>query len=163
MGVVAVWAPQWAAADPLLATRTLGGAHTVFACVLLAGGFLILRRIRTTGTRRNLTWDCGYAAPSAHMQYTSGSFAGIARGWFSWLLRPEIMIRRVRGHFPAQAMVLERIPETVLEKTVMPGARFASFVADGAGKMQHGRLHIYILYVFLEVTALGLMILLGGV
>jgi hydrogenase-4 component B len=163
MGVVTVWAPQWAAADPLLATRTLGGVHTIFACVLLAGGFLILRRIRTTGTRRNLTWDCGYAAPSAHMQYTSGSFAGIARGWFSWLLRPERIIRRVRGHFPDKAMVLERIPETVLEKIVMPSLQIAGFVADGAGKMQHGRLHLYILYVFLGVTALGFMILLGGV
>ncbi|MDP3429772.1 MAG: hypothetical protein Q8R89_05510, partial [Desulfomicrobium sp.] len=62
-----------------------------------------------------------------------------------------------------QAMVLERIPETVMEKIVMPGVRVAGFVADGAGKMQHGRLHLYILYVFLGVTALGLMILLGGV
>ena len=163
MGVVAVWAPQWAAADPSLATRTLGGVHTIFACFLLAGGFLILRRIRTTGMRINLTWDCGYAAPSAHMQYTGGSFSGITRGWFAWLLRPETMIRRVRGHFPDQAMTLERIPETVLEKIVTPSARVVCFVADGAGKIQHGRLHLYILYVFLGVTALGFMILLGGV
>jgi hydrogenase-4 component B len=163
MGVAAVWAPQWAAADPLLATRTLGGAQTIVACAVLAVGFVILRRVRATGTRRNLTWDCGYAAPTAHMQYTGGSFSGIVRGWFAWLLRPEIMIRRVRGHFPEQALVLERIPETVLEKIVAPSAGVVCFAADKAGKLQHGRLHLYILYVFLGATALGIMILLGGV
>ena len=102
MGVVAVWAPHWVLADPLLATRTLGGTHTILLCALLAGGFLILRKIRGAEARQGLTWDCGYAAPTAHMQYTSGSFAGIARGWFPWLLRPEITVRRVRGHFPRQ-------------------------------------------------------------
>ena len=43
MGVVAVWAPQWTMTDPLLATRTLGGTHTLLLCALLAGGFLILQ------------------------------------------------------------------------------------------------------------------------
>lgn len=162
MGVVAVWAPRWVLTDPLLATRTLGGTHTILLCALLGGGFLMLRKIRGAGARQGLTWDCGYAAPTAHMQYTSGSFAGIARGWFAWLLRPEITVRRVRGHFPGKAMVLVRIPETVLEKIVMPSAATVSFVADGARKMQHGRLHLYILYVFLGVTALGAVVLLGG-
>jgi hydrogenase-4 component B len=162
MGVVAVWAPHWVLADPLLGIRALGGTHTILLCALLAGGFLMLRKIRGGEARQGLTWDCGYAAPTAHMQYTSGSFAGIARGWFFWLLRPEIMIRRVRGHFPGKAMVLLRVPETVLEKFVMPGAAAVSFAADGARKMQHGRLHLYILYVFLGVTALGVVVLLGG-
>ncbi len=162
MNAVAVWAPQWNATDPLLATRTLGGVHTVLLCVLVAGGFLLMRTVRTRGIRHGLTWDCGYAAPTAHMQYTSGSFAGIAQGWFFWLLQPQIMIRRVRGHFPGKALVLARVPETVLEKIIMPGAAAVSLVADGAKKMQHGRLHLYILYVFLGVTALGFMVLLGG-
>ena len=36
------------------------------------------------------------------MQYTSGSFAGIAAGWFAWILQPERKMRRPRGHFPAR-------------------------------------------------------------
>ena len=163
MNSVAAWAPQWSGADPLLSPRTLGGAHTVLACTLIAGVALLLRMVRTNGTRQSPTWDCGYVAPSSRMQYTSGSFAGIARGWFVWLLRPEVLIRRVRGHFPGRALVVERIPETVLEKIIDPGARAVGYMADAAKKMQHGRLHLYILYVFLGVTALGLMILLGGV
>lgn len=163
MKAVDVWAPQWSGTTPLLVPRALGGAHTILLCALLSGIFLILRRVQTNGTRQGPTWDCGYAAPTAHMQYTSGSFAGITRGWFVWLLRPEALIRRVRGHFPGRALAIERVPETVLEKIVAPGAQAVGYVADVAKMIQHGRLHLYILYVFLGVTALGVMILLGGV
>ena len=163
MNAADVWAPQWQGTVQLLAPRALGGAHTILVCALLASAFLIVRRVQANGTRRGPTWDCGYAAPTARMQYTGGSFAGIARGWFVWLLRPEALVRRVRGHFPVRALAVERVPETVLEKIVAPGARAVGWVADAARRIQHGRLHLYILYVFLGVTALGLMILLGGV
>ena len=96
------------------------------------------------------------------MQYTSGSFAGIVTGWFRWALRPERRIRRVRGYFPESALALERIPETVLEKAVGPAARSVTFLADAARSLQHGRLHLYILYVFLGVTALGMLVFQGG-
>ena len=163
MNAASAWAPQWSAADPFLSSRALGGAHTILACALIAGVVLVLRTIRANGMRRNPTWDCGYAAPSSRMQYTSGSFAGIARAWFAWMLRPESLVRRVRGHFPGRALVVERVPETVLERVIAPGAWAVCRVADAAKRMQHGRLHLYILYVFLGVTVLGLMILLGGV
>lgn len=162
LNAVSVWAPQWDSTDPLLAPRALGGAHTILICALLAGIFLVTRAVRANGARRAPTWDCGYAAPTMRMQYTGGSFAGIARGWFAWLLQPRIMIRRVRGHFPGRALVVERVPETVLELVIGPGAWAVGCVSDAARRMQHGRLHLYILYVFLGVTALGLMILLGG-
>ena len=64
--------------------------------------------------------------------------------------------------FPGRALVVERVPETVMERVIAPGAWAVGCVADAARRMQHGRLHLYILYVFLGVTALGLMILLGG-
>lgn len=161
-GAIAAWAPRWAATDPLIPARALGGTHTVLACVLAAAAFLILRKVRANGTRRAMTWDCGYAAPTPHMQYTSGSFAGIVSGWFAWIVRPEKRTRRVRGHFPESALALERIPETVLEKGIGPAARTVLLLADAAKNMQHGRLHLYILYVFLGVTALGLLAVQGG-
>jgi len=163
LGVTAVWAPQWAAADPMLPARDLGLANTVLVCALLAAGVLMLRKIHKNGERRGPTWDCGYAAPTAHMQYTSGSFSGIAAGWFAWILQPESRIRRVRGFFPEPARVLQRIPETVLEKGIAPAARVVMRAADAARGIQQGRLQFYILYVFLGLTALGLLVFLGGI
>jgi hydrogenase-4 component B len=160
--VIAVWAPQWAASDSMLPIRTLGGAHTALVCALLAGALAVTFRIRSLGVRRGLTWDCGYSAPTAHMQYSGGSFSGIVLGWFSWALRPERRLRRVHGYFPQRALALERIPETVLEKGIGPAARTVMILAGAARNMQHGRLHLYILYVFLGVTALGLLVFQGG-
>ena len=161
-GAVGAWAPGWAAADALIPGRALGGAHTIMACLMVAAAFLLLRKVRANGCRSGLTWDCGYASPNPHMQYTGGSFAGIVTGWFSWVLQPERRTRRVRRLFPEAALALERIPETVLEKGVGPAARAISLLADAAKATQHGRLHVYILYVFLGVTALGFLVFQGG-
>lgn len=161
-GCVAAWTPQWAASAPPIPARAIGGAHTVLACALAAAATLALRKAWAGGTRRGPTWDCGYAAPTAHMQYTAGSFAGIVAGWFRWVLRPERRIRRVRGYFPEASLALERVPETVLEKGVGPAARTVMLLADAARSLQHGRLHLYILYVFLGVSALGMLVFLGG-
>ena len=161
-GAMGAWDPEWAGADTLIPARALGGAHTVLACFLAGAAILMVRKVRANGSRKALTWDCGYAAPSPHMQYTGGSFAGIVAGWFAWAIRPERRSRRVRGLFPEAALSLERIPETVLEKGVGPAAGVVTFLADAARSTQHGRLHLYILYVFLGVTALGLLVFQGG-
>ncbi len=159
---IAAWTPQWAASAPPIPARAIGGAHTALACALVAAAVFALRKVRAGGIRRGPTWDCGYAAPTAHMQYTGGSFAGIVTGWFRWALRPDRRIRRVRGYFPESALALERVPETVLEKGVGPAARVVMLLADAARGLQHGRLHLYILYVFLGVTALGMLVFQGG-
>ena len=60
------------------------------------------RRNAAAASQRALTWDCGYAAPTARMQYTAGSFAGIITEWFAWILRPERHEQRPERSFPAQ-------------------------------------------------------------
>ena len=96
------------------------------------------------------------------MQYTSGSFAGIAAGWFAWVLRPERKLRRPRGYFPAEAIRLERVPETVLERIIAPVGAAIMRVSTAVRRLQHGRLQFYILYVVAGLIALGVLVLLGG-
>lgn len=141
----------------------LGQVHLVLAGVIVIVTALFLAKIRRQGLRTGPTWDCGYAAPTARMQYSGGSFAGIAARWFAWILRPQRFTRRVRGHFPEHALALERIPETVLEKAIHPVGEGIVRLADGAKKMQHGRLHLYILYVFAGVVILGALAFWGGI
>lgn len=157
----AAWNPGWTS-DPAVAVAHLGTLHLVLALALLFAAAALIWLVRRNGLRTSPTWDCGYAAPTAHMQYTSGSFAGIVTGWFAWILRPESRSRRVRGHFPDAALQLQRIPETVLEKGMIPVGQGILLLADGAKKMQHGRLHLYILYVFAGATVLGGLAFWGG-
>ena len=83
---------------------------------------------------RALTWDCGYALPTARMQYTAGSFAGIINEWFAWILRPERQQQLPENLFPAGARHAEHTPETVLEKIVQPAALLVMRVSSGGAE-----------------------------
>lgn len=160
LNAVGTWRMDWAG-DPSIPVASLGQLNIGLAILLLIGAVIILTTCRNT-VRSGSTWDCGYARPTAHMQYTSGSFAGIVTAWFAWIVQPERSMRRVRGHFPDDARQLERIPETVLDTIVQPLSRGILFLADAAKTMQHGRLHLYILYVFVGASVLGVLAFWGG-
>jgi hydrogenase-4 component B len=159
-----VWNPAWqvSAESAPASLSALGHAHVVLALVVLGAAVLLWRRARANGLRRGLTWDCGYAAPKARMQYTSGSFSGIAAGWFFWLLQPERVLQRPRGPMPEFSRRVERVPETVLEKLIGPVGEGVLRVSTAVRRLQHGRLQYYILYLVAGLAALGLIVLLEG-
>jgi hydrogenase-4 component B len=159
---VEAWHPAWASAEAPAPLLTLGTVHLGLALLLITAGVLLWRKVRANGLRRSLTWDCGYAAPTAKMQYSSGSFAGLAAGWFAWVLRPVRTLRRPRTHFPANAVRLERTPETVLERVIIPVGGMIMQVSSAVRRLQHGHLQSYILYVLAGLAALGVFVLLGG-
>jgi hydrogenase-4 component B len=156
------WNPAWAGAQAPAPLNMLGSVQTGVAVLAVAAAVALWRKCRTNGLRRGLTWDCGYANPTPRMQYTGGSFAGIATGWFAWLLRPERKWRRPRGPLPAVSSRIERIPETVLERVLIPAATAILRVSAAARRLQHGRLQAYILYVVAGLLAVGGLVLLGG-
>ena len=100
---VGTWNPAWTTADASAPLATLGTVNIALTFLAGAAGIWLWRKARVNGLRRALTWDCGYAGPTARMQYTSGSFGGITAGWFGWLLRPELRLRRPRGPLPAKS------------------------------------------------------------
>ena len=103
-----------------LAGRDRGGERDPGACLGRRRVAAVAAHAASNGLRRAPTWDCGYAAPTARMQYTAGSFAGIVTEWFAWILRPRRQERRPEGAFPTGASLEEHTPETVLEHVVEP-------------------------------------------
>jgi hydrogenase-4 component B len=156
------WHPAWASAEPPAPLVALGLVHMLLAVLAIAAVAWLWRKAHANNPRRGLTWDCGYATPAARMQYSSASFAGIVSGWFRWILQPERKMRRPRGHFPAEAIRLERIPETVLERIIGPLSRAIMQVSTSVRRLQHGRLQFYIVYVVAGLIALGVLVVLGG-
>jgi hydrogenase-4 component B len=71
-------------------------------------------------------------------------------------------MRRPRGPFPAEAILLERIPETVLDRIIGPVSVAIMQASTSVRRLQHGRLQFYILYVVAGLIALGVLVLLGG-
>ena len=153
------WNPAWASVQSPAPLVTLGFVHLALAILLIVAGALLWCKVRANGLRRGLTWDCGYAAPTAKMQYTSGSFADLAAGWFAWILQPVRKLRRPRAHFPVSAIRLERVPETVLERVIVPVGGLVLRASAAARRLQHGRLSAYILYVVVGLAALGVLVL----
>ncbi|HTL68020.1 MAG TPA: proton-conducting transporter membrane subunit [Lacunisphaera sp.] len=157
-----VWHPAWVQAAAPAPLATLGVVQLVLAVGAAAATAWLWFQARGNGVRRGPTWDCGYVAPAARMQYTSGSFGGIVGGWFGWLLQPERRLRRPRGPWPQEASRVERIPETVLERVFVPAGSRVLQTAAVMRRLQHGRLQFYVLYVVIGLAALAALAVTGG-
>lgn len=163
----AAWRPGFAAGAALAPTSTIppvaalaplgtiGAVAVTLALAAALASLLLARRVRRNGLARAVTWDCGYAAPTPRMQYTAGSFADIITGWFAWILRPARHGEPPRGPFPARASRDAHTPETVLERVVEPAGKRVLAASTAVRRLQHGRLQLYILYLFAGVAALA--------
>jgi hydrogenase-4 component B len=155
------WHPAWAGTDVPVPLGTLGPVQVGLAAAFVAAAVWLWRTAHAGGLRRALTWDCGYAFPTARMQYSGGSFAAIAAGWFFWVLRPERAVRRPRGSFPLHGSRMERVPETVLEWVIEPVGAVILRVSTAVRRLQHGRLQFYLAYVVVGLAAVGTLVVCG--
>jgi hydrogenase-4 component B len=156
------WNPNWSDVVAPGSLAAIGSFHVALTLALFLAAWLVWQRVQRAGVRRALTWDCGYAAPTARMQYTAGSFAGIINEWFAWILRPVRHDQRDDGPFPRAASCDVHTPETVLEFVLAPISAGVMQVAKAARGLQHGRLQAYLLYLVLGIAALALVALTGG-
>jgi len=160
---VGAWNPAWAAPEAPAPLLALGTVNVGLAALFLAAGAWLARRAAANGLRRGLTWDCGFAAPTGRMQYSSASFSRTTTDWFGWIIRPERSQQRPRGPFPAEAHRIERIPEAVLERVYTPAASAVLRLATSARRLQHGRLQFYIVYVAAGLAALAIITFMGRI
>jgi len=156
------WQPEWAHVEIPAPLSSLGRVHVALAMLASIAMYLLWRRVAQNGLRRAATWDCGYAVPTARMQYTAGSFAGILTEWFAWILRPERHEQRVDATFPLQASWTEHTPETVLEHVVVPSGGVVMRASAAARSFQHGRVQSYLFYLLISLMALAALVVLGG-
>jgi len=135
----------------------LGGiakvSGAVWGAVALAMAVLayLIRGRRATDD----TWGCGYAAPTARMQYTGRSFAEImAERLLPPLLRARITLKGPRAIFAEPARIASDSTDPVTRSVYEPflgtwGKRFARL-----RWLQQGSLHIYLLYILVAVTCM---------
>ncbi|MEK8024286.1 MAG: proton-conducting transporter membrane subunit [Candidatus Hydrogenedentota bacterium] len=133
---------------------TLVGAHLLFAIaslIFLRRLYLARRSVKETGT-----WDCGYAAPAARMQYTASSYAQPMI--FSSLLRPWLRPRRrlasPKGLLPSAASMSTSVPDIILEEAAEPFLRRVADLLVPLRKFQQGQVQLYIFYIALTLLAL---------
>ncbi|MBL8785274.1 MAG: hypothetical protein JNJ59_10255 [Deltaproteobacteria bacterium] len=116
---------------------------------------LLWRRLARAPTV--VTWDCGYAAPTARMQYSATSFGASLVDLFAGLVRPRVRKPRSEG------LVTRLVPDPVLAFVLRTSGRLdaASARLRTLTRPRPGRLQLQILYILLAVIALFLALGLG--
>jgi hypothetical protein len=138
-----------AAIAPLLPISVIA---LILITLLATGTFVLLRRVRHSPS--SLTWDCGYAAPSARMQYSSSSFAQWLVALFGWALRPRAHGPEIDRLFPADAHFESHVDDVVLERAVHPLTRGFGWLFGLSRYLQQGSLQAYFLYILVIVVGL---------
>ncbi len=145
--------PPLASLVPLGTIALLGAVLLVL--LGLVAGFLALR-LRRAPVARAATWDCGYARPTARMQYTGSSFGD----WISGRLAPNaaassLDVRLPEGSFARSAAVAAPAArDPLLVRLLEPlASRWARRFHD-LHALQEGRLTIYLVYVLGTLVAL---------
>lgn len=133
---------------------TLTGSALAVLVLVLA--LLYRSRLRRSDCSTSETWGCGYLAPSPSMQYTASSFADTLVTLLAPLLRPyghRPALER-EGLAPARSRFSSHVPEVVLELWLMPLLYRLEQHTAFLRQLQHGQLHLYLLYIFVTLFVL---------
>jgi hypothetical protein len=145
------------AADLAPAQTLLAGVATVTAVLLILVVLLALLRrqlLRGREVAASGTWGCGFRAPDATMQYTGSSFAQPLVDLVGPLLRTRKDIVRPIGLFAKIATLWTETPDMNRDFIYAPAFRAIYSVITRLRWLQHGRLHLYVLYVAITIVFL---------
>jgi len=139
------------AGDVLSRVALVSGGMLGLVAVLALARLLLLRGREV---REGVTWDCGYAAPSASMQYTASSFAQPIVELYRSLLGTRKKVSSPGIHFPDAAHVETETPDIGREGIYEPLFETLGSALRRTTVLQHGRLHVYVLGLVLTLMAL---------
>jgi formate hydrogenlyase subunit 3/multisubunit Na+/H+ antiporter MnhD subunit len=156
---VAVQVGASQAAEVLAPAAAMSSAPRILALVLLglAGGlFLLGRRLRTAHPPApSETWGCGFAEPTARMEYTASSYSQLlAAGLVPRSLRPRLHLQVPRGIFPARASFRSEAQDPARTRLFDPLFRVLGDRMSRLRRFQAGRLNLQLLYTLLTLVAL---------
>ncbi len=151
--VIAVAAPRLVQPRNLLAVlHPIQTAALIIAAVAAIAILVVIAATRRSATA--ITWDCGYAQPTPRMQYTASSVARTLVGFFSWAMPPVVHEPRPFPLFPAAASFESHVPDTVLDRALLPSLRAIQWFLGFARYFQRGRVQLYLLYLGVTLVVL---------
>jgi len=115
---------------------------------------LRLALLRGKKINHTVTWDCGYALPSARMQYTAASFAQPILSQFRMLLGYKHKKLRLDDTFPRETSLHSETQDVFQRFLFKPLFWGAGRGLDAFRWLQHGNVNLYILYILLTLLAL---------
>jgi NADH:ubiquinone oxidoreductase subunit 5 (subunit L)/multisubunit Na+/H+ antiporter MnhA subunit len=141
-------------ASDTAAVGLISFAATVLTAIVLSVRSLLCRR--NCGERISITWDCGYSAPDAKMEYTGSSFSRTAEDFFRIILHPVRKIDRPEGIFPEKAAISSETDDGSIRFLWRPVANFLGNISEKIHFLQSGSLHFYLLTAV--ITLVGMLL-----
>ncbi|BBP06055.1 hydrogenase 4 subunit B [Sulfuriferula plumbiphila] len=140
---VVATSPEHASYSPLL--FLLG----ILTLLLLT--FVLVRKFYHGRMRRGPAWDCGYPQQTARMQDTAEGFGQPIKQIFEPFFRIE---RQMPGPFDAHPRYQGKAEDKLWYALYLPIARLVERLSLMISTLQHGRIHIYLLYSFVTLLVL---------
>jgi hydrogenase-4 component B len=135
----------------------LAYANLLLVILAFGAGAVYLLRLRSLPLARGTTWGSGFPEPTPRMQYTGTSFSEPVVSLLGAIAGPAIGRPALQDvFFPLSSRFHYGITETVLDRVLTPVFHWTGLAFSWVRRLQHGHLHIYVLYIF--VTLFILMI-----
>lgn len=133
----------------------LAMVNILLLALVLGVGTAYLLRLRRLPSGHGATWGCGYLAPTARMQYTGTSFSEMLVSLLGGIVAPDRRRPVLDRPLPAAGACFSyQVTETVLDRVLTPVFHLAGLAFSYLRRVQHGQLHIYVLYIFATLFVL---------
>jgi len=143
-----------ALAAPIDQAARVGQLGLAFLLLCFALAAFRNRALRSRSVASSVTWGCGYAAPSARMQYTSASFARPALSVLHGAVKIESRGELPSAFFPdaleRRAVATDRLEASLYRR----GAAFAARMLAALRALHRPRVQVYLLYMFVALVLL---------
>ncbi len=153
----------WMWLTPIAAARASYSAPIAFLCILAVVVVTYLLLHTRPGTiHRTPLWDCGFEKITARMQYTATSFSMPLRRILGFLFSVKEEVRPfppgAHPAFPERLQYRLRVRDRFWGWLYRPVIDASFWISRKVGKLQQGRIHVYLIYSFVTIIVLLLFL-----
>ena len=141
----------------MLRVADMLGTVSLVGMVLLAlvAALWLLRKVCIAGRlRREETWGCGYQYGTPRVQYTDASFSEPLGRIFGGAMGLKVHQELDGRYFPGKASVAISAPDRLRTGLFTPLFEGVEKLCNMCKILQHGKIHLYILYILATLVAL---------
>ncbi len=143
----------WLMLTPIAAERA-SYSPLILLLIIVSGVVLTMLAVKKFyhgRLRRGPAWDCGFPEQGARMQDTAEGFGQPIRQIFEWFMG---VVRKMPSPFDLHPHYHAEVHDRLWNIFYAPIKRANEAIGNQIGKLQHGRIHVYLLYSFITLLAL---------
>lgn len=143
----------WLLLTPIQSERASYGPLILLLCIILGVWLtvLVVKKFYHGRLRRSAPWDCGFPEQTPRMQDSAEGFGQPIRQIFAWFVE---VVRQLPTPFDLHPHYHSETRDRLWDLCYVPLKHLNEMISARIGKLQHGRIHAYLLYSFLTLLAL---------